>query len=69
MLDRVKADHAAGDGLSDTGQHVLEAEHLQQPQDLDKLALAAFRPSPAALPPMDCRSDLSCSGEHGVNRS
>src|SRR6266550_5531763 len=43
MLDRVKADYAAGDGLSDTGQHVIEAEHLQQPQDLDKLALAAFR--------------------------
>ena len=26
MLDRVKADHATRDGLSDAGQHVLEAE-------------------------------------------
>src|SRR5690349_4291784 len=42
MLDRVKADHATGDGLSDAGQHVLEAEHLQQPQHLDELAFAAF---------------------------
>jgi hypothetical protein len=42
MLDRVKADRAAGDGLSDAGQHVLGAEYLQQPQDLDELALAAF---------------------------
>ena len=42
MLDRVKADHATGDGLSDAGQHILEAEHLQQPQHLDELAFAAF---------------------------
>src|SRR5271169_6147578 len=42
MLDRVKADHATGDGLSDAGQHVLAAEHLQQPQHLDELAFTAF---------------------------
>src|SRR5947207_10811218 len=41
MLDRVKADHATGDGLSDAGQHVLAAEHLHQPQHLDELAFAA----------------------------
>src|SRR5438270_4007563 len=41
MLDRVKADHATGDGLSDAGQHVLAAEHLQQSQHLDELAFAA----------------------------
>ena len=42
VLDRVKADRAAGDGLSDAGQHVLGAEYLQQPQDLDELAFAAL---------------------------
>ena len=42
MLDRVKADRATGDGLSDAGQHVLGAEYLQQPQDLDELAFAAL---------------------------
>src|SRR5689334_14945878 len=42
MLDRVKADRATRDGLSDTGQHVLGAEYLQQPQHLDELAFAAF---------------------------
>src|SRR5947208_1244729 len=42
MLDRVKADRATRDGLSDAGQHVLGAEYLQQPQHLDELAFAAF---------------------------
>ena len=42
MLDRVKADCAAGDGLSDTGQHVRRTEYLQQPQHLDKLAFTAL---------------------------
>ena len=42
MLDRVKADCAASDGLSDTGQYVLGAEHLQQSQHLDKLTFAAL---------------------------
>ena len=42
MLDRVKADRAAGDGLLDPGQHVLAAEDLQQSQDLDELAFAAL---------------------------
>jgi len=42
MLDRVIADCAAGDSSSDTGQHVLGTEYLQQPQDLDKLAFAAL---------------------------
>ena len=37
-----EADCAAGDGLSDTGQHVLAAEHLQQPQHLDKFASTAL---------------------------
>src|SRR5215472_1084963 len=42
MLDRVKADGTAGNRLPDTGQHVLAAEHLQQPQHLDKLTFAAL---------------------------
>ena len=42
MLDRVKADCAAGDGFSDAGQHIFGAKYLQQPQDLDELAFAAF---------------------------
>jgi hypothetical protein len=42
MLDRIKADCAADNGLSDTGQHVLGAEHLQKPQHLDELAFAAL---------------------------
>ena len=42
VFDRVKADRAAGDGLLDAGQHVLGAEDLQQPQDLDELAFAAL---------------------------
>jgi hypothetical protein len=42
MLDRVKADRTAGDGLPDAGQYILEAEDLQQPQDLDELAFAAL---------------------------
>src|SRR3954452_20152125 len=42
MLDRVKADRAAGDGLFDGGQNVLGTEYLEQPQDLDELAFAAL---------------------------
>ena len=42
MLDRVKADRAAGDGLFDGGQNVLGPKHLEQPQDLDELAFAAL---------------------------
>src|SRR3954452_20793184 len=42
MLDRVKANRAAGDGLFDGGQDVLGPEYLEQPQDLDELALAAL---------------------------
>ena len=42
MLDRIEADHSARDRFSDAGQHVVEAEHLQQAQDLDELALAGL---------------------------
>jgi hypothetical protein len=42
MLDRVKADRTAGDGLPDASQHIPEGEYLQQPQDLDELAFAAL---------------------------
>ena len=42
MLDRVKADRAAGDGLFDGGQNVLGPKYLEQPQDLDELAFAAL---------------------------
>ena len=42
MLHGIEADRPALDGAADAGQHVLEAEHLQQPQDLDILALAGL---------------------------
>ena len=42
MLDRIKADGAAGDGVADAGQYILGAEDFQQPQDLDELAFAAL---------------------------
>jgi hypothetical protein len=42
MLDRVKADCAASDGLSDTSQHIRRTEYFQQPQHLDKLAFTAL---------------------------
>ena len=42
MLDRIEADHAARDRFSDSGQHIVEAEHLQQAQDLDELTLAGL---------------------------
>src|SRR6516162_889170 len=42
MLHGIEADCPALDGAADAGQHILEAEHLQQPQDLDILALAGF---------------------------
>src|SRR5713226_10720396 len=40
MLDRIEADHSAGYRFSDSSQHIIGAEHLQQAQDLDELALA-----------------------------
>src|SRR3954451_1094574 len=42
MLDRVKADRTAGDGLFDGSQNVLGTEYLEQSQDLDELAFAAL---------------------------
>jgi hypothetical protein len=42
MFDRIKANSASGDGLSNAGQHVLGAEYLEQPQDLNELTRAAF---------------------------
>jgi hypothetical protein len=42
MLDRIEADHATGERVSDTGEHVLGAERFQEPQDLYELPLAAL---------------------------
>ena len=41
LLDRVEADGAEPDRLGDRGGHDLHRDRLQQPQDLDELALAA----------------------------
>ena len=40
MLDRIEADHPAGDRFSDPGQHIIGTKHLEQAQDLDELPLA-----------------------------
>ena len=42
MLHRIEADHATGARVFDAGQHVLGAEHLQEPQDLHELPLATL---------------------------
>jgi hypothetical protein len=46
VFDRIEADHTARDRFSDPGQHIVEAEHLQQAQDLDELTLPSPNPRP-----------------------
>ena len=40
MLHGIEADRAAGDGVAHGGGHVVDLEHLHQPQHLHELALA-----------------------------
>src|ERR1700688_1193826 len=40
--DRIEADHVTLQRRSDSGQHIIGAEHLQQAQDLHELALAGL---------------------------
>jgi hypothetical protein len=67
MLDRVKADRAAGNGLFDGSQNSLGPEYLEQPQDLNELTslLSGFRV--VRLGPGRGAKEAWCAGVSGDN--
>jgi transposase len=54
VFDRIEADHTARDRFSDPGQDIVEAEHLQQAQDLDELTLAGLAHASLEQPAQGC---------------